>query len=1614
MGGCARSGKLKGHGGDASEPASTASSLPDSIAHRHVPQETLMQITTTKPAYRKYARLLLNGFPCTGLVDSGNLWECVISPHMLQRLGIATADLEAVPIARLATAKTGSSLEVLGRVRRPLQLQFLDAAEGAAELIHFRPVVIQDLAMEVNLSGPFLRKHGINQLHTKDALDFRGAHVPLIASLDAKLPEAISGQGAPTIWTSRLVEIPPRKLSSVSLATYSSGAWGSLDNQLLVSHPQLHGLGVEVSPAVQKIDPRYQTHEALLYNPTRRKVTLPALSQIGHLETGKPSPPPPSLVPSAELAKSGQAELEGEPKDLKNWLRKEFRLDESPCLQDPQDTERALQLLTSFPDVFSRHGEFGQTTLVKHAIHTTPGPPIKSRYRPPGPGLEGSLFDQLCEWLHHGVIEPSISPWCSALVPVKKKNGTTRWCVDFRRLNDVTIKDSFPMPHVDDTLSRLARSTIFSSIDGAGAFHVVELEEDAKPKTAFATPWGLYQFIRMPFGLCNAPATYMRLMQVALRKVPLTQALPYMDDTLVHAATLSGHLAALRAVLQAHKEAGLKLQPSKCHLFKKEVDYLGHTISARGVRPVAAYVEAVKNWPLPATLRQLRAFLGKVGYYRRFIKDFARIAQPLTEALHGMTSTAAPSTPITTTPAFQSSFERLRRSLVQGPILAHPRFDTAEPFIVDTDWSQDNHAIGAVLSQVQDGKERVIAYGARKLTPGQANYPVHKGELCAVIFFLQHWRYYLQWKPFILRTDHQALTWIRSMKEPSGMIMRWLDILASYEFEVQHRPGTRHGNADGLSRHPDPPALDSRELGAPEEAEVNALTPLIGKPGDPEKDILPLLEEDPFRVPTTSREWKKAQWRDPTLRKVREWLESGNWPDPAESRLLDPETKYYVDLRGQLRLNQGVICISTLPPHDESQRNAPVVPGYLQDPVIKKAHYLLGHRAASTTLLHLLPRCYFPRMRQRVHEWIKGCLPCQIKDFKQPRQKHTYASAPVGNPFQKISIDYVGPLPKSKQGSTFLLTVRDVFTRWPEAFPMSRATAEHTAAVLENEIFARYGVPDIIHNDRGTQFTSRLMEELSKILDVQISFTPAYNPQSNPVERFHRDLKTGLRATMAETGQDWETLLPQLLFAGRIAHSEAIGTSPFEALFGRLPSVPLGLLDPPPEGRDSKWTPTETKAFLAMFRDKLHRVWEHVRKHQDHAIQRRQMLYRAKPSRIEEDSRVWLYTPPRKTRDKKGKKVNKAFSNPWTGPWRVIRKVASTLFEIRAENADTTGPKDNEVVSLNRLREYYAPTGDPRDFLPSQGESFTAPGDEGLGEIPSLKDPGQTRPAPGDDDDDDDPGWWAPPPPGGPGGPGGLGGPGGPGAPGGQPPGGPVAPRGTPPAAPEPPHVPPAPSGIPRPVAPRGTRGQPPRAPPPTWAPVRRQRGRPPKYRRGIYDPRPPVPRPPPALGPRALPSFRPTRGAAAATKGRGSERQRAPSSRKAAGEAAERVRRMLREGALLDRELERAYSRNRERSRSTLRRGASAARAVPTSRQPGHHRGGHRHHNQEDEVAPRPPEVLGEPPPQYAAPGVDHGGGPDEPSDGPQEDAAPGGECDSEVYPASGNQTEDHPPDAP
>jgi len=463
-------------------------------------------------------------------------------------------------------------------------------------------------------------------------------------------------------------------------------------------------------------------------------------------------------------------------------------------LNESEKTKLA-KLLVDFKDSFSKNEyDLGLTHLAEHVIDTGDAAPIKLPPRRVPQAFTGEDEKALDKLIKQGSVRPSTSPWSSPIQLVRKKDGSVRPCVDYRRLNAVTKKDAYPLPKIQECIDSVAGATTFSTLDVTSAYHQIPVKKEDIPKTAFTTSKrGLWEFTTMPFGMSNSGATFERVIELALRGLTYSCCILYLDDIIVYGRSVDEHLGNLRLVLERIKASGMKLKPSKCQLLQEKVAFLGHVISKEGVLPNPDNIEKVLNWPIPQTVTEVRSFLGLVSYYRRFVKDHSKIVHPLVQL-------TKKDEIFKWTDECNEAFVTLKKVLTGPDVMAHPI--DGEMYIIDTDAC--DVSIGAVISQVQDGVERAIAYGSRTLSKTEKNYCVTDRELLAVVYFIRYYRHYLLGRHFVLRTDHQALKWLFSLKEPKNRIARWIEILSAYDFEIQYRPGKNHGNADAMSRCPNP------------------------------------------------------------------------------------------------------------------------------------------------------------------------------------------------------------------------------------------------------------------------------------------------------------------------------------------------------------------------------------------------------------------------------------------------------------------------------------------------------------------------------------------------------------------------------------------------------------------------------------------------------------------------------------------------------------------------------------------------------------------------------------------------------------------------------------------
>ena len=614
------------------------------------------------------------------------------------------------------------------------------------------------------------------------------------------------------------------------------------------------------------------------------------------------------------------------------------------CAQGVTQKERQqlTDLLTEFESILSdREDDLGRTHLVYHKIDTGDAVPIRQSARRLPYFQREEVRKTIEDMLKRGIIEPSSSAWSSPVVLVKKKDGSTRFCIDFRKVNAVTTRDAQPLPRIDDTLDLLGGASYFSTLDLASGYWQVEVDPLDREKTAFITPFGLHQFRVMPFGLSNAPATFQRLMEQVLAGLHWSTCLVYLDDIIVFSRTVADHLDQLRDVFTRLKNAGLTLKPSKCHLLQMEVRYLGHVVSGKGIQTDPEKVRSVFDWPIPLNQKDLKRFLGLASYYRRFVQGFAQVAAPL----NALTNKGKE---WMWTADCTHAFLELKKRLVSTPVLVMPQF--TQEFILDTDASGEG--LGAVLSQVIEGEEKVVAYASKTLTRTERKYCATRREMLALVWATHHFRPYLYGHRFVLRTDHSALQWLHNFKEPEGQTARWLEQLAEYNYRVVHRPGRHHTNADSLSRMP------CKQCGLSEASDGTTSCDAVVQ----HEIILPTW---------TPEEMQSAQQTDVALSKVIDWFESNSIPHspPTQANL---RTLWLQ--RDQLMLKEGVLYRQwkDVPGGGLHKRLQLVLPASLVPGVLSGLHDtpVGGHLGVKKTLEKVQMRFYWPSQKKRCGEVV--------------------------------------------------------------------------------------------------------------------------------------------------------------------------------------------------------------------------------------------------------------------------------------------------------------------------------------------------------------------------------------------------------------------------------------------------------------------------------------------------------------------------------------------------------------------------------------------------------------------------------------------------------------------
>ena len=1157
----------------------------------------------------------INNFEVIFLVDTGAAVSAVSSSFWDSHLSQLCLELEDSKFSSVNTVGN-QCLPVLGKINLPLKI----GSQFYSVDIH----VIKDLTYQAILGRDFLVSHHGN-------IDFQSQTLQIRPGKSSLNKEQNLNKDSLSVHAMSNVILPPQSemivSAEVNVSSTQSTKFGLITPRDTLPYKyNIFGAFELVTLREDGVIP------IRLINPTIKPVKIYRRTKLADFKEVEPD------IATFELKDDEKSLPKVSNTSSENNSNEYSKLPDLSNSDLDENSKRKLeQLLYKFRDLFPKDkSQLGRTNLVQHTIETGTYPPIKQRPYRSNPEGRKEIDKQVEEMLENNFIQPSVSPWASPVVLVKKKDGTMRFCVDYRKLNAVTYKDSFPIPLVIDALDSMTGAQYFSTLDLMSGYWQIPLHPSAMEKTAFVTHNGLYEFLVMPFGLCNAPSSFQRLMSHILRGLQYKYALIYIDDILVYSKSIDEHISHLEEIFRRLREADVKLNSNKCHFAKKEVLYLGHVITPEGIKPNPAKISVVKDFPVPRNLKELRNFLGLANYYRRFVKDFAKIANPL----HELTCKRVK---FCWTTSCAEAFDKLKRALVSAPVLVFPDFSKEFLLFVDA----CDTGIGMTLSQVQNNKEVVVAYDGRGLLKSERNYSTTEKECLALISAIKKFQPYLHGRKFKVYTDHSSLRWLLNMKNANGRLARWSLLIQQYDFEIIHRPGKYNSNADSLSRRP-----------------YN-----ICRISSKETDVTEIAEK---------------QRRDQDLFAIIEFLENDVLPDDDTKarKLLLLKDKFFIgedNLLYHLNQTHKRRCRS------EVIYSQLVVPSSMKYEVLSNLHDHVagGHFGVHKTFSKVSERYWWDGMFKDVEHWCKSCTDCSTRKTPRNRKRAPLLPIPVEGAFHRIGIDVLGPFPESHRGNRYIVVVSDYLTRWPEAFAVSSTEATVIARLLVDEIIARHGAPKELLSDRGQNFLSKIVAEVCKIFQIHKVNTSSFHPQTDGVvERFNSTLCQSLSMYVSKTQKDWDEYIPLILFAYRTSVSETTGDSPFYLLYGREPRLPL----------DTKLLqPSDLSTSISEHRRKIVEKIEIAQQLAKENIQRTQQSMKsyydrkAKDVDFEVGDRVWVFSP----KSKKG--LSRKLAHNWHGPFRISRKASPVLFFLKNSN----NKKIDFAVHANRMKHFVDPNVRP-------------------------------------------------------------------------------------------------------------------------------------------------------------------------------------------------------------------------------------------------------------------------------------------------------------------------------
>ncbi len=838
---------------------------------------------------------------------------------------------------------------------------------------------------------------------------------------------------------------------------------------------------------------------------------------------------------------------------------------------DTEKREKLEAVLKRCDGIFSKGAtDIGDIKEFKMPINIVDQVPVTASYQKIPPHLYTQVKEYIEDMRTNGWIRESYSAYSSPIVCARNKNGTMRLCIDYRKLNAKTIPDAQPIPRMQDILDTLGGSKWFSTLDMSKAYHQGYIEEKFRHLTAFVTPWTLYEWNRIPFGLRNAPPAFQRYINRVLGEFKGILCEPYLDDVLCYSKEFDKHVEDLEKVLVKMQEKGIKLRAEKCHFAKQEVRYLGRLISSDGYRPDPADTDALEKFrTAPRNIGELRSLLGFIGYYRSYVRDFSRRVKPLYELLKGKVTKPKGKSGTKSSQRYDSRekiewgelhqkvLEEMIDYLKSPEVIAFANFE--HPFFMNCDAS--NEGLGAVLYQTQEGVDRVISYASRTMSDAEKNYHMHSGKLeflalkWAITDRFSDYLCHAQ-TPFKVYTDNNPLTYVLSTAKLNAVGMRWVSELADYNFSLHYKPGVTNTDADYLSRRP--AEIEDLKKQCTESMDPKTVAVIVSGVGDNVQAVSGALsaeklvwKPDSEVVSVSMTELKEKQVRDAVVGPVYKSVLSGSRPAKKDWDGWSHDSKILLRNFEKLYILNGVLFRKT------AKFNQIVLPSQYHQIVFDELHVKMGHLGVEKVVDLAQARFYWPNMAHHIKQFVQKRCRCIIN--KQPNVKEKAPLHPISakSPFEMISIDFI-ELDTCSGGYKYGLVACDHFTRFVQFYATRSKSSKAAADKIFNDFILQYGFPKRIHHDRGPEWNSNLWKELHRLSGIKASNTTPYNPQGDgQVERYNRTLLNMLRTLSQKEKKNWRKHLPKLAFAVNSTVSKATHYSPFFLLYGREPKLPI-------------------------------------------------------------------------------------------------------------------------------------------------------------------------------------------------------------------------------------------------------------------------------------------------------------------------------------------------------------------------------------------------------------------------------------------------------------------------